>query len=273
MECKSFTNAGKMNHVTQTAISQQIASLEKKIGGTLLERKNGTVVITKLGQIVYKHSKEMLKAHEQMEEEIQHFMQTKVIYIGVDTSINAVFLNKLREILNLSYSESEFTVYKLDYRTANKMLTESELDLFIGYHLDNPRKSTDIQSFNLASNKIGVYIGNVSSLKSKASLFQSDLKDYPQYCTPLYPCSMQESISDIPRIEVYNVETMNLKVDFNDGYAYVDSLYFRGNDGYIRLLEDFDKECVLKAFCRSSDPKALRLLKHLHEHMNTGNRL
>ena len=38
VELKSFTKAGARNYVTQTAVSQQIASLEKMAGGTLLER-------------------------------------------------------------------------------------------------------------------------------------------------------------------------------------------------------------------------------------------
>ncbi len=33
VELKSFTKAGARNYVTQTAVSQQIASLEKKNGG------------------------------------------------------------------------------------------------------------------------------------------------------------------------------------------------------------------------------------------------
>ena len=267
VECKSFTQAGKKNYVTQTAISQQIASLEKKIGGPLLERKNGSVTITKLGEIVYRYSKEMLDAHERMDTEIMHFMQTKVIHIGVDTSINAVFLNKLREILNLSYSEDEFTVYKMDSHSACNMLTTNELDLYIGYQLDSSSKLHDLQELELARNKTGVYIGNISDLKDNTTIALSDLENYPQYCTALYPCSMQTPNAKHAWTEVYNVETMNLKVDFNNGYAFVDSLYFRGNDGCIKPLADYDQECILKAFHKTDAPKTLQLLNHLHIHM------
>ena len=38
IEIKSFTKAGNMNYVSQTAISQNISSLEKMAGGKLAKR-------------------------------------------------------------------------------------------------------------------------------------------------------------------------------------------------------------------------------------------
>lgn len=37
IDSKSFTKAGKKNFVSQTAISQQISSLEKSVGGKLID--------------------------------------------------------------------------------------------------------------------------------------------------------------------------------------------------------------------------------------------
>ena len=61
IDSKSFTKAGKKNFVSQTAISQQISSLEKSVGGKLIDRGNGEIVVTELGQIVYDKAKEMLR--------------------------------------------------------------------------------------------------------------------------------------------------------------------------------------------------------------------
>ena len=41
IESKSFTKAGNMNYVSQTAISQNISSLEKMAGGKLVNRGKG----------------------------------------------------------------------------------------------------------------------------------------------------------------------------------------------------------------------------------------
>ena len=70
VELKSFTKAGARNYVTQTAVSQQIASLEKMAGGTLLERGNGKICLTELGEIVYEYAREMVQTHERMLQKI-----------------------------------------------------------------------------------------------------------------------------------------------------------------------------------------------------------
>ena len=88
VELKSFTKAGARNYVTQTAVSQQIASLEKMAGGTLLERGNGEICLTELGEIVYEYAREMVQTYERMLHEIERYKESSVVRIGIDSSIN-----------------------------------------------------------------------------------------------------------------------------------------------------------------------------------------
>ena len=95
VELKSFTKAGARNYVTQTAVSQQIASLEKMAGGTLLERGNGKICLTELGEIVYEYAREMVQTHERMLHEIERYKESSVVRIGIDSSINKLFWAKM----------------------------------------------------------------------------------------------------------------------------------------------------------------------------------
>ena len=54
---------------------------------------------------------------------------------------------------------------------------------------------------------------------------------------------------------VDNVDTMKLKVEFNDGYALADSQYFSYSDGDMLLLPGYEGECVIKAFYRKKRNK------------------
>ena len=54
---------------------------------------------------------------------------------------------------------------------------------------------------------------------------------------------------------VDNVDTMKLKVEFNDGYALADSRYFSYYDGDMLLLPGYDGECVIKAFYEKKKQK------------------
>ena len=52
----SFTDAAEECHISQSAISQQIKSLEQELGVQLLERKNRTFTLTGAGEHFYKKS-------------------------------------------------------------------------------------------------------------------------------------------------------------------------------------------------------------------------
>lgn len=108
VELKSFTKAGARNYVTQTAVSQQIASLEKMAGGTLLERGNGEICLTELGEIVYEHAREMVLIHERMLNEIERYKESSVLRIGIDSSINKLFWAKMQKMINDKHSEKDF---------------------------------------------------------------------------------------------------------------------------------------------------------------------
>lgn len=121
VELKSFTKAGARNYVTQTAVSQQIASLEKMAGGTLLERGNGEICLTELGEIVYEHAREMVLIHERMLNEIERYKESSVLRIGIESSINKLFWAKMQKMINDKHSEKDFRFSKLDSYIGSRM--------------------------------------------------------------------------------------------------------------------------------------------------------
>lgn len=267
IDSKSFTKAGKKNFVSQTAISQQISSLEKSVGGKLIDRGNGEIVVTELGQIVYDKAKEMLRLNEEMSKEIQQLKEKPTIDIGVDSSINRIFWDKLQNVIRSNYkgSEERFGFSKIDPREGGRMLEANKLDIFIGYGIPMPDMKMELEEEVLCENPIGVYVGSHTALKDKEELMLKDLEGYRRYETKVYPCSIQNAFKDEKEaaeeqtqedISVYdNIDTMKLKVEFNDGYAFADSRFFSYEDGEIRLLSDYKESCNLKLFYRKEKNK------------------
>jgi len=70
-ETESFTKAAQMSQVTQSAISQQISSLEKKFNSLLVERSKKKFGLTREGQVVYQFSKQILATHEALQSKFQ----------------------------------------------------------------------------------------------------------------------------------------------------------------------------------------------------------
>ncbi len=62
----SFSEAAEECHISQSAISQQIQSLERELGFGLLERKNRKFTVTNAGEYFYKKSLVLIADYERM---------------------------------------------------------------------------------------------------------------------------------------------------------------------------------------------------------------
>jgi DNA-binding transcriptional LysR family regulator len=70
VETKSFSRAAQAKHMTQSAMSRLIKSLEEELGVTLLHRKGKVVLPTAEGKLLYEHAKKILEDYSRMELDI-----------------------------------------------------------------------------------------------------------------------------------------------------------------------------------------------------------
>src|SRR3981081_2560321 len=77
VETASFSKAAEMNTITQSAVSQQIHSLEQKFKVALIERGKKNFSVTVEGRAFLQASKEILKAYDSLSDRLQE-MQTTV---------------------------------------------------------------------------------------------------------------------------------------------------------------------------------------------------
>ena len=68
IEKGNFTEAAEENYISQSAISQQIQSLENELGYKLLIREKRTFTLTPAGKYIYNQSKNILENIENMQE-------------------------------------------------------------------------------------------------------------------------------------------------------------------------------------------------------------
>mgnify|MGYP005752249805 FL=1 len=69
VECSSFTEAAEQCYISQSAISQQIRSLEKELGVELIHRENRSFTLTPAGKYFYEQSKGILNEVEDIRRE------------------------------------------------------------------------------------------------------------------------------------------------------------------------------------------------------------
>jgi LysR family transcriptional regulator, transcriptional activator of the cysJI operon len=70
-ETESFTKAAQINEVTQSAVSQQISSLERLFKSLLIERSKKKFRLTREGQVLYDYSKQILQTYNSLQSKLQ----------------------------------------------------------------------------------------------------------------------------------------------------------------------------------------------------------
>lgn len=130
-ETGSFTKAGKINHVAQTSITQQIKEIEKQLGTTLFDRKYKPVKLTNTGKIIYKEAKKVLKQYQIFDQKISQYISAKnhQVRIGYNSVVELSVLENLID----SIHENNITVVKLNISDEIRSLTEGKTDLIVTY--------------------------------------------------------------------------------------------------------------------------------------------
>src|SRR5271165_6413195 len=70
-ETESFTKAAQISGVTQSAVSQQMSSLERIFKSLLIERSKKKFRLTREGQVLYDYSKQILQAYDSLNNSMQ----------------------------------------------------------------------------------------------------------------------------------------------------------------------------------------------------------
>jgi DNA-binding transcriptional LysR family regulator len=70
-ETESFTKAAQINGVTQSAVSQQISSLERMFKSLLIERSKKNFRLTPEGGVFYDYAKRILQTCDALQSKLQ----------------------------------------------------------------------------------------------------------------------------------------------------------------------------------------------------------
>ncbi len=119
-DSESFTKAAQINGVTQSAVSQQISSLERLFKSQLIERSKKQFRLTREGQVLYDYSKQILQAYESLDSELKELKDIISGTIRVAT-IYSIGLHDLPPYIK-KFMQSYPTVnVHVEYRRANQV--------------------------------------------------------------------------------------------------------------------------------------------------------
>ncbi len=134
-ECLSFTQAAAIHSVSQTAISQYIASLEEKLGVRLFKRNSHTVVLTEAGKFYYERMKFVRDYSEDTERRIRSINEQFQGYlkIGIGLYEYSNTENFFSAFLQ-SHPSIQMDIFQYEYSTLTEKLRSGELDAIVALY-------------------------------------------------------------------------------------------------------------------------------------------
>ena len=119
-ETESFTKAAQINEVTQSAVSQQISSLERHFKSVLIERSKKKFRLTREGQVLYEYSKQIIMTHDALVSKLQEIKDVISGTIRLAT-IYSIGLHDLPPYLKKYIRTYPSVNVHVEYRRANQV--------------------------------------------------------------------------------------------------------------------------------------------------------
>jgi DNA-binding transcriptional LysR family regulator len=122
-ETESFTKAAHINGVTQSAVSQQISSLERQFKSLLIERSKKRFRLTREGQVLYDFSKQIIQTYEALHNRLQEIKDIISGTIRVAT-VYSIGLHDLPPYIKKFLKAYPTVHVHVEYRRANQVYEE-----------------------------------------------------------------------------------------------------------------------------------------------------
>lgn len=226
VETGSFSRAAQLNHVTQSAVSQQIRALENRYAQKLLSRSARQVTPTPAGERLFRGCKEILARFGEVEQEIRE-QSAEVVGTTTVSTIYSVGLHELQSIQVSLLKTHPKVNMRLTYRRSDQVyddviLGAAEIGV-VAY--PQPRAGVDLIEFR--DDKLAMICAPNHPLAGKAKVSMSALAGVPFIAfdreaptrKAIDRMFREKNLELTPVMEMDNVETIKRAVEMGLGIS------------------------------------------------------
>ncbi|HEY9855498.1 MAG TPA: LysR family transcriptional regulator [Stenomitos sp.] len=129
----NFTQAARMLHISQPAVSQQIRELESSLKVTLFERRGRTLALTPAGERLRPLALDLLSDVKRTEDELSEFrgIPQGVFLIGAESTPGTYLLPQALGDFTREYPGVRISLRVSDMESIERALQDGELDLAV----------------------------------------------------------------------------------------------------------------------------------------------
>ncbi|MFK4301635.1 DNA-binding transcriptional LysR family regulator [Paenibacillus sp. RC254] len=130
VETRSFTKAGELLKLTQSAISHAVSGLEHELGLTLLIRGRSGIKLTSNGERLMKHFREIVQMNERLYQEVDLIkgLETGTVKIGTFSSVSIQWLPGIIQKFNEHFPLIELKLLDGNYHNIENWIASGEAD-------------------------------------------------------------------------------------------------------------------------------------------------
>lgn len=129
----NFTQAARMLHISQPAVSQQIRELESALKVTLFERRGRTLALTPAGERLRPLALDLLSGAKRAEDELAEYrgVPQGVFLLGAENTPGTYLLPHVLGAFSREFPGVRISLRVTDIETIERSLTDGELDLAV----------------------------------------------------------------------------------------------------------------------------------------------
>ncbi len=228
VQSKSFSQAAKINGITQSAVSQQLRAMENHFKILIVDRSQKQFKLTNEGKKLHEAAKEILNLYERLDCELQEMKKVISGNIRVST-IYSVGLHELPPYMKLFIQQFPTVNVHLEYRRSNLVYDDvlhNVVDLGV---IAYPAKNRELEYIPFLEDELVVICSPEHALAKQKSIDIQELAKHNYIGfdndIPTRKATDQifrdTKISILPVMEFDNIETVKRAVEINAGIAIV----------------------------------------------------
>ena len=276
-ESGSFTKAAMNHYVSQTAVTQQIHSLEEHIGTKLLDRNSRPVSLTPAGKVFLKEAREILGKMDAA------LLRTREASTGLEGELRLGYtkgyehsdLPKYLRSFHREYPNVLVSCYRCDTDTLASGLISGEYDVIFTWDSTNLRREEELQLQVVEHVPLRVALYANHPLARRGELSRRDLKQ--ENILFMSPSGTGDSFGDAFYIRLYqqagyqpnillrsnDIESILMMVAAEEGISIVPEYSHPWDVGtenvvFVPLTGEEETEEILIVWRKNNDNPALR---------------
>jgi DNA-binding transcriptional LysR family regulator len=176
----SFTAAARTLSYTPSAVSQQIAALEREAGATLVERGPRGVMLTEPGRVLAREADEILGRLTAAELELQALagLRAGLLRLGWFATAGATLMPQAIAAFQERFPEVELDLFEGDPGECIPRLRARELELALIYEFElEPPVAADLEQVTLIDDPLNIGLPAGHPLGARERVMLTDLAD------------------------------------------------------------------------------------------------